>query len=278
MKFPIKTASAVVILLIILAVAYTPLRGYWKAGNRANYRVAEVTRGSIVSVVNATGTAQPVVSVSVGSFVSGPIQELFVDFNAVVKKNQPLATIDRRLYEANMLRDKALLATKVAERLRVEALLEQAKNDEARAVKLRKENEDFISDTEMDQFKFTHLSLKAQLSVAIASVESAQASLDNSIANLEYCNITSPVEGVIINRKIDRGQTLAAQFQTPELFVVAPDLRTEMHILASVDEADIGRIQEAERKKLPVRFTVDAHPDDLFEGKIFQIRMSSTTT
>src|SRR5262249_37056318 len=95
---------------------------------------------------------------------------------------------------------------------------------------------------------------------------------------LEYTEIRSPVDGIIINRKIDQGQTLAAQFQTPELFIVAPDMRTKMHILASVDEADIGAIREGQRRGLPVRFTVDAYADDLFEGTIFQIRMSSTTT
>jgi HlyD family secretion protein len=114
--------------------------------------------------------------------------------------------------------------------------------------------------------------------VAEASVAQASASLDNSLLNLEYTEIVSPVDGVVIDRKIDPGQTLAAQFQTPELFIIAPDLRKKMHVHASVDEADIGLIKRAQATKLPVSFTVDAYPDELFTGEIEEIRLSSTTT
>jgi HlyD family secretion protein len=252
------------------------MRTYWNERHRPRYRLAEVTQGPIVAVVNSTGTVQPEVSVSVGSFVSGPIERVYVDFNAVVKKGDLLARIDPRLYEANVARDEAALANRKADRDRVAALLQQAANDLKRAATLYKQN--LISDTEMDQFRFGHVSLQAQLAVAETSIDSALAALENSYANLEYTEIRSPVDGVVINRKIDQGQTVAAQFQTPELFVVAPDLRSKMHVLASVDEADIGLIREAQAGKLPVRFTVDAYPDDLFEATVFQIRMSSTTT
>ena len=130
----------------------------------------------------------------------------------------------------------------------------------------------------MDQFKFNRMSLEAQLAVAETTVKQAEANLDTSEANLAYTKITSPVDGVIIDRKVDPGQTVASQFQTPELFIVAPDMRKEMHVFASVDEADIGLIRDAQETGQPVRFTVDAYPDDLFEGKIFQIRKNSTTT
>jgi HlyD family secretion protein len=106
----------------------------------------------------------------------------------------------------------------------------------------------------------------------------AKANLEQSTANVKYTEIRSPVDGVIIDRKIDEGQTMAAQFQTPELFIVAPDMRKEMRVFASVDEGDIGLIRDAQKAGQPVRFTVDAYPDELFEGKIYQIRMSSTTT
>lgn len=278
MRFPIKSTIALVLLCAVGAVAYAPMRTHWKERMRPKYRQAEVTRGPIVSVVNATGTVQPVLSVSVGAFVSGPIEELCVDFNDEVYKGQVLARIDPRLYDANVARDKALLATRKAEVERAKALLQQARNDEARSIMLRKESKNFISDTEMDSFKFNRMSLEAQLIVAEASVETAEANLDTSKANLAYTNIRSPVAGIVIDRKIDQGQTLAAQFQTPELFIVAPDMRTKMHILATVDEADIGLIREAQRRKLPVRFTVDSCPDDLFQGTIAQIRMSATTT
>jgi HlyD family secretion protein len=278
MKFPIKTTIAVLVLGGAAAAGYTPARDYYEKHYGLKFREVEVSRGPIVSVVDATGTVQPVLSVSVGSFVSGPIEGLFVDFNDTVTKGQLLAKIDPRLYQANVARDRATLSTQKAGVERAKAQLQQARNDEARSQALRKENKNFISDAEMDQFKFNRMSLEAQLVVAEASVEQAEANLKNSVANLDYTDIRSPVDGIIINRKIDQGQTLAAQFQTPELFIVAPDMRSRMHILASVDEADIGLIREAQRRQLPVRFTVDAYPDDLFTGEIAQIRMSSTTT
>lgn len=278
MKFPVKTTIALVILGGAGAAGFTPAKEYVEKYYRPKFREVEVTRGPIIAVVDATGIVQPVLSVSVGSFVSGPIEGLYVDFNDAVKKDQVLARIDPRLYAANVARDEATLATQKAGVTRAQALLQQAKNDEARSIALRKENKNFISDAEMDQYKFNRMSLEAQLAVAEASVVQAEANLKNSQANLDYTEIKSPVDGIIINRKIDQGQTLAAQFQTPELFIIAPDMRTRMHILASVDEADIGLIREAQRRKLPVRFTVDAYPDDLFTGEIAQIRMSSTTT
>ena len=113
--------------------------------------------------------------------------------------------------------------------------------------------------------------------ISQATVDQAKASLETSLANLNYAEIRSPVDGIVINRKIDPGQTVAAQFQTPELFIVAPDMRKEMHVHASVDEADIGLIKQAQKKKYPVTFTVDAYPDKLFSGTILEIRLNSTT-
>ena len=122
------------------------------------------------------------------------------------------------------------------------------------------------------------MSLEAQLVVAEANVEQGKANLDNSIANLNYTDIRSPEDGIIIDRKIDSGQTVAATFQTPDLFVVAPDMKKKMLVYASVDEADIGHILDAQQTNQPVRFTVDAFPDDLFEGQIYQVRQSATIT
>ena len=129
----------------------------------------------------------------------------------------------------------------------------------------------------MDQYKFNRMSLEADLDIAKASVQQAEANLENSKVNLGYTDITSPDDGIVIDRKIDEGQTLAAQFNTPELFVVAPKMDKEMYVYASVDEADIGYIREAERRKQPVEFTVDAYPEDLFKGVVYQIRMNPTT-
>ena len=278
MKTSVKILIAVVVLIVIGTVSYKALADVWKKRSQPNWREAEVTRGDITYVVNSTGTVKPELSVSVGAVVSGPILELHADFNDEVKEGDLLAKIDPRLFAANVARDNAVLETRKAEVKRVEALLQQARNDETRAKKLRAENKDYISQSEMDQYKFSVLSFEAQLDVAKCSVEQAEGSLENSKANLEYTEILSPVEGMIIDRKIDQGQSLASQFQTPELFIVAPNMRKKMLVFASVDEADIGMIRNAKKEKRPVHFNVDAYRDDLFEGTIEQIRMSSTET
>ena len=278
MKFLLKLAVVIGILAGIGYFTYPRVVAYLKARNKVHFRFAEVEEGSIISVVNSTGDVQPVLRVEVGSFVSGPIIELHVDFNSEVKKGELMAKVDPRIYKSTVAREKATLATRVAEITRVEALLRQAKNEEKRANQLREKHPDFISDTELDQIVANLESLEAQLTVAHASVDQAKASLENAETNLAYTDITSPVDGLVINRLIDPGQTLAAQFQTPQLFVVAPDMRKKMYVYASVDEADIGLIREAQQRDAIVEFTVDAYPDDLFEGKIAQIRLNPTST
>jgi HlyD family secretion protein len=156
--------------------------------------------------------------------------------------------------------------------------LYQAKNDEKRSYALRAEDAAYIAQADLDRVRFNRMQLEAQLKLAEASIVQAEAQLVFTKAQLKYTDIKAPVDGIIINRKIDPGQTLAAQFQTPELFIVAPEMRKKMLVHASVDEADIGLIHAAQRKSLPVSFTVDAYPDDLFEGQIEEIRLSSTVT
>ncbi|MFK8111929.1 MAG: efflux RND transporter periplasmic adaptor subunit [Rubripirellula sp.] len=258
--------------------SYKPAMKYWRERNKVTWDTAEIVRGDVTRYVNSTGTIKPVLSVSVGSFVSGPIVELNVDFNDEVQKGQVMAKIDPRLFTANVERDMATLATREAEVERNEAQLQQSLNSYQRGQRLRETNEDFLSDREMDALVFEVKALQAQRKLAKALILQATASLENSRANLQYTEIRSPVDGVVIDRKIDPGQTLAAQFQTPELFVVAPDLREKVHVFASVDEADIGLIQKAKAESRPVNFNVDAHPDELFDGEIEQIRVSSVTT
>jgi HlyD family secretion protein len=257
-------------------VGYQPAMRYWAERNRTQFRTATCNMGSIVAVVNSTGTVKPVSQVTIGSFVSGPIESLSAEFNKEVKKGDVLATIDPRLYAANVARDEANLATKKAELERILADLKKAENQEARIKLVAKQNASFVSEAELDEAYFARLSLEAQKEIAEASIRVAEANLENSVANLEYCSIRSPVDGIVIDRKIDPGQTLAAQFQTPELFIIAPDMRKEMHVFASVDEADIGYIRAAEAAGLPVEFTVDAYPNELFLGTIDQVRQSST--
>jgi HlyD family secretion protein len=292
--------AAVVILALAGAVAagYKPALEYWQKQNAPKWRTAEVAEGEIISVVTATGTIKPVSQISVGSFVSGPIDPNYqlrddegnvrigrdgkpmqiADFNQEVKKDEMLAKVDPTIYKANVDRDQATVETKKADLARVEALLYQARNDEKRAYALRAEDATFIAQAELDRVRFNRMQLEAQVKLAQAAIVQAEAQLVFSQAQLRYTDIKSPVDGIIINRKIDPGQTLAAQFQAPELFVVAPDMRAKMYVHASVDEADIGLINDAQRKSLPVTFTVDAYPDDLFEGQIEEIRLSSTTT
>lgn len=260
-----------------LAFAWQPAAHYIQLRNLPNWRTAEVAEGDVVAVVNATGTIKPVLQISVGAFVSGPIEELHVNFNQEVKAGDLMAEIDPRIYRSNVDRDTAAFENRVAELKRIYAQLQQAVRDEKRASDLKAEDKDFIAQAEIDRVHFTRLALDAQFELAITAVNQAEAQLKNSELQLEYTEIRSPVDGIVINRKIDPGQTLAAQFQTPELFIVAPDIRKKMHVHASVDEADIGLIKAAQEKRLPVTFTVDAY-NDLFIGEVEEIRLSSTTT
>jgi HlyD family secretion protein len=293
-----------VIILIVLAVligtgvvGYQPAMYYWQMRNMPKWRTAEVTEGEIVRVVNSTGTIKPVLQISVGAFVSGPLDtklELtdlegtklldkdgrslnLAEFNQEVKAGQVLARIDPRIYDANLKQSEAALAARKADLMRIEALLIQATNDAVRAKDLKEIDLKFISKAEIDRVNANKASLEAQLKLAEASIEQAEAQRDLSKTNLTYTDIVAPVTGMIINRKIDPGQTRATPFQTPELFVIAPDMRKKMHVHASVDEADIGLIKVAQERKLPVTFTVDAY-DTLFQGIVEEIRLSSTTT
>jgi HlyD family secretion protein len=261
-----------------VTAASARVKSWWQQRSAPKYVTGVVSRGRVETVVTSTGTVKPVLSVSVGAFTSGPIATVFVDFNSVVKKDQVLAIIDPRLLEAAVERDRAAVETQKADLKRIEALCKQAENNEQRARKLRAINKDYLSDTELDQFHYTCLSFQAQIKLAKASIQQAQANLKNSEANLGYTKIISPVNGIVIERKVDPGQTVAASFQTPELFIIAPDMDKHMYVFASVDESDIGQIRTAQERGKVVRFTVDAYPADLFEGKIHQIRKNSTTT
>ncbi|MDX1962292.1 MAG: efflux RND transporter periplasmic adaptor subunit [Pirellulales bacterium] len=241
------------------------------------FRLGKLDKGRIVQVVNSSGTVQPVKSVQVGAFVSAPVEKVFVDFNSEVKEGDVLALIDQRLFKAGVARDEAILANNKADLQRVTAQLTNARNNEQRAKNLRAAKKTFISDQELDQFTADRAALEAQVELAKAGIQQAEAALTISRQNLAYTEITAPVSGVIIDRKVEEGQTVVASFQSDTLFVVAPDLKKKIHIYAAVDEADIGLIRAAEEANELVQFTVDSYPDDLFEGRIEQIRKSPTT-
>jgi HlyD family secretion protein len=294
----------VVILGVVLGVIAGGLvmaGSWWQKHSVPKYLTAKVSRGEVETVVNSTGTVKPVLSVSVGAFTSGPIKEIYVDFNSVVKKDQLIALIDPRLAKAMVAHDEAALDAQKADLMRIEALLKQARNNEKRGEKLQAVKKDYLADTDMDNYYFTRLQYEAQLRLGKAAIEQAEATLQNSQANLGYTEIRSPVDGIVISRSVDPGQTVAASFQTPELFVIATEMDKHMYVYASVDEADIGHIRKAQQRdrfqkilttlKLVqpegrdaqqldkvVKFTVDSYPDDIFEGSIYQVRMNSTTT
>ena len=224
---------------------------------RAEYSMTRITRGDLRQVVTATGEIQPVNTVSVGSQVSGTIDNLYVDFNSTVQKGDVLLTIEPSVLQASVDEAKASLDSAISQR-------DYAKNEYERNKYLY--NEGFISRAEMEQSETSYTQSEA-------SVKRAQSTYDRAVTNLSYATITSPVNGTVISRKVDVGQTVAASFQTPDLFEIAEDL-TKMQIETSVSEADIGVIQDGQ----PVTFTVDAYPTETFEGVVRQIRLSPTVT
>jgi HlyD family secretion protein len=275
---------AAAVITIVLAAGY----GFHVSRNVSaggKYRTAAGQRGDIKLTVNSNGTVQPVLSVQVGSYASGPIQKVFVDFNDNVKKDQILAEIDPQVYKAQCRQAKAALAHSVADLEQYKARLHQTGRDFKRAKDLYTITNipgmdrpiKGIADSDYDLAEANFEMTAAQLEVAKTTVEQNKAALDMAEINLTYTTIRSPVDGIVIDRKVDAGQTVAAQFQTPVLFVVAPDLEKKIYVYASVDEADIGLIRDAQSRDQPVNFTVDAYPKDTFEGRIFQVRLNPTT-
>lgn len=252
--------------------------GYFRAsGNKAGedrYRTAKTQRGDVTFTVKSSGAVQPVQSVQVGAVVSGPIRRVCADFNDRVKKGQLLAEVDPLLFKASVDQGKASLACAKANLAQANAKLEQAKRDWKRAQTLSPQKA--ISDTDFDLAKSAYETALANVALCKAQIQQSQGVLDLAETNLRYTRITSPVDGIIMDRKVDPGQSLAAAYQTPVLFVVAPDLEKRVYVLASVDEADIGMIRDAQSRKQPVTFTVDAYPKEQFPGSIRQIRLTPT--
>ena len=243
------------IVIIGGAIAYFATPAQQAKSN--TYATVNITRGDLRQVVSATGEISPVNTVSVGSQVSGTINGLFVDYNSVVKKGDVLLTIEPSVLQASV--DEAKASLVAAESQRNYAKSEYQRNKTLYA-------DGFISRAEMEQSQTTY-------EQAEQSVNRMQSQYDRALTNLGYATITSPVDGTVISRKVDNGQTVAASFQTPDLFEIAEDL-SKMQIETSVSEADIGAIKEGQ----PVTFTVDAYPTKTFDGVVRQIRLSPTTT
>ena len=230
-----------------------------------------VTEGDIVDTVGATGALEAVTTVQVGSQVSGIIQELLVDFNSIVREGDVIMRLDPSLFETQLAQARANLARAEAEVERLRVAVEDAETQLARAEGLAARA--LISDTELDAARVAVRSAEAQLKSAEAQVTQAEASLSQNEVNLEHTVIRAPIDGIVTSRLVDVGQTVAASFQAPELFVIAADL-TKMRVIANIDESDIGRIRPNQR----VTFTVDAYPTEEFEGSVTQIRLEPIVT
>ncbi len=234
------------------------------------YRTEKISRGDIRATVTATGTVNAVVTVLVGTQVSGTIKAIYVDYNSPVKKGQLLAQIDPATFQAQVDQARANLAAAKANVEKAEASLLDAKRTLARNRSLFQKS--YIAKSDLDTAETTEQSARAQVSAAKAQVQQTNAALDFAENNLRYTRIVSPVDGTVISRNVDVGQTVAASFQTPTLFSIAQDL-TKMQINANIDEADIGKIKVDQT----VEFTVDAYPEETFTGKVFEVRNAPIT-
>ena len=255
----------------LLLVAGLSLLVFGSRRNSARYAVAPVDRGEIAEVVGATGVLQAVTTVQVGSQVSGTIQSLYADFNSTVRKGQLLARLDPSLFEARLAQAQANLASARANVDRSRAATEDARQKYERARKLAAE--DLLPQSDLDSAKATYEGAVAQDRANLAAVAQAEASVNQARVDLDHTVIQAPIDGVVLARSVDVGQTVAASLQAPTLFIIANDL-TQMEVNASIDEADIGRVQPAQ----PVGFRVDAFPDDSFRGSVKQVRLQPITS
>ena len=263
-----KTLFLLVVLAAVLAAGGFYL--FKNKGNGVQFKTEKVIKGDLRAMVTATGTVSAVTTVLVGTQVSGTIKELFVDFNSPVKKGQLLAQIDPALSQAKVAQARANVQAAEAGVEKAAAALYDAKRTFERNKTLFGKN--YIARSDMDTSETNVQSAVAQVSVAKAQVEQTQAALQQEETNLLYTRIVSPVDGTVISRNVDIGQTVAASFQTPTLFSIAQDL-TRMQIDTNVDEADIGRVRLGQT----VQFNVDAYPDVTFPGKVSEIRNAPTT-
>ena len=240
----------------ITALAALALLSSCEKKQETEFSTSKVVTGNIQTSITATGTIEPVTSVTVGTQVSGIVAHLYVDYNSVVKKGQVIAELDKtnltselNTARANLSSAQSTLNYQQANFNRYQTLYDKG----------------LVSADDFENARLTYLKAKDQVTTATQSLQKAQ-------TNLGYATITSPIDGVVLSKSVEEGQTVAASFNTPELFTIAQDL-TDMRVIADIDEADIGGVKEGQR----VAFTVDAFPDDSFEGKVTQVRQQPTT-
>ena len=264
---------------IVLGVAVVALLGagawYWTSrkaeGAESAYRTATVERGDIRVAISATGTLSAISTVTVGSQISGQVTDVLVDYNSEVKKGEVLARIDPSTYEAQIEQGNAQIANAQASLRQAEATLANAELDYARKADLGAQK--LVAQSDVDLARAARDQAWAQVNAAQASIRQQTASTQTTRVNLDRTVIRSPVDGVVLTRTIEPGQTVAASLQAPELFTIAEDL-SKMKIELAVDEADIGQVKVGQA----VSFTVDAFADRQFRGEVQQVRLSATTT
>ena len=225
---------------------------------------------TIIEAVEASGTVNPVNTVDIGSQVSGMIKEIYVDYNSKVTKGQLLAQIDPSLFQAQVDKARGDLEAARSNKAKVEAMLAYDKKNYERYKRLYEKN--YVAKSDLDLAEATYKSDLAQIAAAQGTINQAQATLNNNLTNLKYTRIVSPVDGIVVSRAVDVGQTVAASFQTPTLFQVAQDL-TNMQIEVNVSEADIGKIQKGQE----VEYTLDGYADSVFHGEVQEVRIAPTT-
>ena len=255
-KLRISKIWIAVVVIVIVAVAAWAMSG-GKKEEDINFKEEKVALKTLQNSVTATGTIEAVTSVTVGTQVSGIVNKLYVDYNSQVKKGQVIAELDKTNLLSELNTAKANLASAQS------SLNYQAANMERYKTLYKK---GLVSADEYENALLTYRQAKEQVASSKENVQRAQ-------TNLGYATITSPIDGTVISKSVEEGQTVAASFSTPELFTIAKDL-TNMQVVANVDEADIGNVKEGDR----VTFTVDAYPDDTFEGTVKQVRLEATTT
>jgi HlyD family secretion protein len=291
-KLPDRRILAIVIVAVLAVLALTFSLRRTSRGKSAGFKTVQVKRGDLQATISATGTVEPEEVVDIGAQVAGRIvvfgkdehgQE--IDYGSVVQAGTVLARIDDALYvadaaaaKAQLTQAKAAVQKAQADLGQMQAKLLQADNDWARARKLGPS--DALSKTDFDAARATYEVAKANLGVGKAAIEQAkgtvaqaEATLKRALQNLSYCTIVSPVKGVIIDRRVNIGQTVVSSLNAPSLFLLAKDLN-RLQVWVSVNEADIGRIKPGQ----PVTFTVDAHPGEAFPGKVGKIRLNATMT
>jgi len=255
--------------MIILVLAGLSLGAYYArrdATSDAEVVSRPVTRGNVIEAVSATGTLEAVTTVQVGSQVSGTVQALYADFNSIVRRGELIATLEPSLLRTQAEQARANLTRAAAELERSKVVADDAEMKLARTRELSARQ--LVARTELENAEVALKSAEAQVKSAAAQVEQARASLTQAEVNVEKTRIFAPIDGIVVSRAVDVGQTVAASMQAPTLFSIAADL-THMRVNAGVDESDVGRIEAGQE----VRFRVDAFPSEEFEGKVRQVRL-----